>query len=146
MDLNTLKPPENSKKRKKRIGRGTGSGTGVTAGRGHKGQRSRSGTKFRPWFEGGQMPLQRRVPKFGFTNIFKKEYQIVNLNKLDVFKDSGKVNIDSLLEKGIIKKKDIPVKILGEGEIDFPIEVEAHKFSKSAIEKIKNAGGKIVEL
>lgn len=146
MDLSTLKVPEGARKSKKRIGRGPGSGTGVTAGKGHKGQKSRSGAKSKPWFEGGQMPLQRRVPKYGFTNIFRKEYQILNLDKLSVFKNSGKADIESMLKQGLIKKKNVPVKILGNGEINFALEISAHKFSKTATEKITNAGGKVIVL
>lgn len=146
MDLSTLKAPEGVKKSKKRIGRGPGSGAGVTAGKGHKGQKSRSGAKSKAWFEGGQMPLQRRVPKYGFTNLFRKEYQILNLDRLSAFKDSGNADIDSMLKKGLIKKKNIPVKILGKGEINFALEISAHKFSKTAVQKITNAGGKVIVL
>ncbi|MFC1725222.1 50S ribosomal protein L15 [candidate division KSB1 bacterium] len=146
MDLNSLKAPEGSRKSQKRIGRGPGSGTGVTAGKGHKGQKSRSGYKTKAWFEGGQMPLQRRIPKFGFTNIFRKEYQIINLSRLSLFKKTRKADIEAFLKKGLIKKKNIPVKILGNGEIDFALEISAHKFSKTATEKITNAGGKVTIL
>ena len=118
----------------------------MTAGKGHKGQKSRSGYKTKAWFEGGQMPLQRRIPKYGFTNIFRKEYQIINLSRLSVFKKAGKADIDAFLENGLIKNKNIPVKILGNGEIDFAIEISANKFSKTATEKITNAGGKVIVL
>jgi large subunit ribosomal protein L15 len=146
MNLNSLKAPEGSRKSQKRIGRGPGSGTGVTAGKGHKGQKSRSGYKTKAWFEGGQMPLQRRIPKFGFTNIFRKEYQIINLSRLSLFKKTGKADLDAFFKNGLIKKKNILVKILGNGEIDFALEISAHKFSKTATEKITNAGGKVIVL
>lgn len=147
--LSNLKYKEGSKKKRKRIGRGQGSGHGGTATRGHKGQGSRSGVSYRPWFEGGQMPLVRRVPKFGFTNIFKKEYQIVNVNRLEELASSGKlpdgiVNPEVLYKIGAISKKSVPVKILGNGELKSKLEVSAHAFSNSAIEKIKLAGGKSI--
>ena len=129
-------------KGKKRIGRGQGSGHGKTSCRGQKGQMSRSGSKRRAWFEGGQMPLQRRVPKRGFNNIFKKIYQNVNLDQLSML-DSNEVNPELLEEKGIIKKGKGPLKILGIGEIDKPMNVVADAFSKSAREKIEIAGGEI---
>jgi large subunit ribosomal protein L15 len=143
MKLNTLSPAKGSKKQKKRIGRGPATGQGCTAGKGHKGQKSRSGAKIPVWFEGGQMPLQRRIPKFGFTNLFKKTYQIINLDSLDKLKGKEKAEINDLLEAGLIKKADIPVKILGDGKIDFAIRISAHKASKSAVEKITKAGGAV---
>lgn len=146
MDLGSLKYAPGSKKKAKRIGRGEGSGHGGTAGKGHKGQRSRAGAKIRPWFEGGQMPLQRRVPKFGFTNIFKKEFQIVNLKDLQKLEEVDKIDPEVLLQRGLIKKKRVPVKILGEGEINRSVEISAHAFSASAREKIEKAGGKAVVL
>ncbi|MFQ5675012.1 MAG: 50S ribosomal protein L15 [bacterium] len=143
MDLGSLKYAPGSVKKKKRIGRGPGSGSGGTAGRGPKGQRSRSGSKIRPWFEGGQMPLQRRVPKRGFTNIFKKKFQIVNLSDLDRVKRAKEITPDVLYDSGVINKKGIPVKILGVGDLKKPLDVTAHAFSASAKEKIEKAGGKV---
>lgn len=145
--LSNLKYREGSRKKRKRIGRGQGSGHGGTATRGHKGQGSRSGVSYRPWFEGGQMPLVRRVPKFGFTNIFKKEFQVVNLSKLDELVNSGKlknsiVTPEVLYQIGAISKKNIPVKILGNGDLKAKLEISAHAFSKSAINKIEAVGGK----
>jgi len=142
MDLGSLKPADGAVRKKKRIGRGQASGTGGTAGKGHKGQRSRAGSKIRPWFEGGQMPLQRRVPKRGFTNIFRKEFQIVNVKDLERLKDSKKVTPEALYESGLIKKKNVKVKILGHGDLSAALEVSAHAFSGSAKEKIEKAGGK----
>jgi large subunit ribosomal protein L15 len=141
MKLNELKPPEGSTHSRKRLGRGIGSGHGKTAGRGSKGQLSRAGGSSHPWFEGGQMPIQRRLPIRGFKNIFKKEYAIVNLNVLNNFQDGTIVNPELLLSSGIVKQLKIGVKILGNGELDKSLTVEAHSFSKSALDKIKNAGG-----
>ncbi len=146
LKLNTLSPIPGSKKDKKRIGRGRGSGTGGTAGKGHKGQKSRSGASIPAWFEGGQMPLQRRVPKFGFANIFKKEVQIINVGNLSRLKDKKKIEIADLAGAGLIKKTTIPVKILGKGEIDFKADISVHSASKSAVEKINNAGGMVTIL
>ena len=143
MKLNELAPVPGSRKNRKRVGRGTGSGTGGTSGRGNKGQKSRSGNSIPARFEGGQMPLQRRVPKFGFTNIFKKTYQIINVESLVKIKDKKKVEINDLVAAGLVKSAEIPVKILGKGNIDFPVEITAHMASKSAIEKINQAGGTI---
>ena len=144
MNLGTLKPNKGSTHRTKRIGRGNGSGQGGTAGKGHKGYQSRSGTKNRFHFEGGQTPLMRRLPKRGFSNYgFRKEMQIVNLDKI-VSLELEKVDTEILYEKGIINKTDIPVKILGNGEISKPIEIQADTFSKSAIEKLEKAGGKAI--
>ncbi|RCK77487.1 MAG: LSU ribosomal protein L15p (L27Ae) [Ignavibacteriae bacterium] len=145
--LSNLKYKEGSKKKRKRIGRGQGSGHGGTATRGHKGQGSRSGVSYRPWFEGGQMPLVRRVPKFGFNNIFKTEYQVVNVNRLENLANSGKfpdgiVNPEILYQIGAVSKKSVPVKILGNGELKTKLEVTAHAFSNSAIQKIEAVGGK----
>ncbi len=143
MKLHELGPRKGSRHAAKRVGRGPGSGTGKTAGRGHKGQRSRSGFSQRPGFEGGQMPLVRRVPKRGFTNIFRVEYSTVNVSALGVV---GKdVNPDTLLEHGLVRR-GMPVKILGNGEAPDGIEVKAHTFSRSAKEKIEAAGGSCVEL
>ena len=144
MNLGTLKPNKGSTHRTKRIGRGNGSGQGRTAGKGHKGYQSRSGTKNRFHFEGGQTPLMRRLPKRGFSNYgFRKEIQIVNLDKI-VSLELEKVDTEILYEKGIINTTNIPVKILGNGEISKPIEIQADTFSKSAIEKLEKAGGKAI--
>ena len=143
MDLGHLKPAEGARKVKKRLGRGTGSGTGKTAGRGSKGQKSRSGAKHRAWFEGGQMPLQRRIPKRGFTNIFKKRFQVVNLDDLNSLK-GDQVSVDDLAKARLIRKKHVPVKVLGDGKIERKVEVHAHAFSKSAVKKLEAAGGKAV--
>ena len=144
MNLGTLKPNKGSTHRTKRIGRGNGSGQGRTAGKGHKGYQSRSGTKNRFHFEGGQTPLMRRLPKRGFSNYgFRKEIQIVNLDKISSL-EIEKVDMRILYEKGLINKTNIPVKILGNGEISKPIEIQADKFSKSAIEKLEKSGGKAI--
>ena len=144
MDLGTLKPTKGSISSSKRIGRGNGSGQGRTAGKGHKGYQSRSGTKNRFHFEGGQTPLMRRLPKRGFSNYgFRKEVQIVNLEKIASLKIE-KVDANLLHKNGIIKKLDVPVKILGNGEVKNPVEIIANMFSKSAIEKIEKAGGKAI--
>jgi large subunit ribosomal protein L15 len=140
MNLSSLTPPEGQKHRKKRIGRGMGSGTGKTSTRGHKGARSISGYSIMRGFEGGQMPLHRRLPKRGFTNIFKKEFAIVNVNQLENL-PGDTFTADRLFELGVIKKLGDGLKILGTGEITRKIEVEAHIFSKSAAEKIQKAGG-----
>lgn len=140
--LGNLKPSSGSVKKKKRVGRGPGSGHGKTSTRGHKGQKARSGAKRRPWFEGGQMPIQRRVPKRGFTNVFRKEYQIVNLDSLSKCRDKEIVSPSVMKEFGLIKKLDLPVKILGDGEISGPVTVQANAFSKKAKEKIEALGGK----
>ena len=138
MKLHELSPAKGSKKARKRVGRGPGSGPGKTAGRGHKGQRSRSGYSQRLGFEGGQMPLIRRVPKRGFTNIFKTRYQIVNLSSLAGL--DGEVTLEILVARGLVRAGH-PVKILGNGEISSAIQVQAHKFSASAKAKIEAAGG-----
>jgi large subunit ribosomal protein L15 len=143
MKLHELKPANGSKKSPKRVGRGIGSGHGKTSTRGHKGQKSRSGGGVRPGFEGGQMPLQRRIPKRGFTNIFKKEYSIVNLDRLDLFDEGTEVTPELLADKGIIKKNSDLVKILGDGDMKKALTVKAHKFSRTAAEKIEAAGGKV---
>ena len=141
MDLHDLRPAEGSKKKRKRLGRGPGSGTGKTAGRGHKGQLSRSGARRRPNFEGGQTPLHRRLPKFGFTNIFRKEYQIVNLADLGRC-EGTEITPETLKAVGLVKRVDVPVKILGNGSVDKAYMVKAAKFSKSAQAKLEEAGGK----
>jgi large subunit ribosomal protein L15 len=132
-----------TKKNKKRYGRGPASGHGKTCGRGYNGQKCRSGFSRRPGFEGGQMPLIRRVPKRGFTNIFKKEYIVVNLGTLNQFDSGSLVNLNLLIEKNIIKGKSPLIKILGSEEISKPLIIEAHKFSNSAKEKIEAAGGTV---
>lgn len=143
MKLHELKPAQPKKKRK-RVGRGIGSGAGKTAGRGQKGQKARSGGGVRPGFEGGQMPLQRRIPKRGFTNIFKKDISIVNVEVLEErFEDGDVVTPEILLEKKVIKKMGDGVKILGNGDISKKLTVKAHAFSKSAVDKIQAAGGKV---
>jgi len=139
--IGTLHPPRGAHKRRKRIGMGMGSGHGKTATRGSKGQRSRAGARMRPGFEGGQMPLQRRVPKRGFTNIFKKHYALVNLKDLAAFKPEEKVTPELLLEKGLIRKLGDGLKVLGDGELQAPLTISAHHFSKPALEKIQKAGG-----
>ncbi len=148
--LSNLKYAEGSVKKRKRIGRGEGTGRGGTATKGMNGQRSRSGFKSRAWFEGGQMPLQRRVPKRGFTNIFKITYQPVNVDKLQKLVDSKKikdtVNAEVLFNNGIIKKLNSPFKILGQGELKAKLNVEATYFSKSAKEKIEAVGGQLIEI
>lgn len=142
MKLHELSPAEGSAKPAFRKGRGTGSGNGKTAGKGHKGQNARSGGGVRPGFEGGQIPLYRRLPKRGFKNAFAKHYAIVNVNALDAFEDGAVVNADALLEKRIIRKTLDGVKILGRGEITKKVTVQAAIFSASAKEKIESAGGK----
>ncbi len=141
--LNQLKPSKGANRKAKRIGRGIGSGHSKTATRGYKGQLSRSGTTMRAGFEGGQMPLHRRLPKRGFTNIFRKEYAVVNLDQLAAFKAGTQVDPEVLKEKGIVKNLQDGLKILGGGELKNAIKVRAHKFSKSAVEKIEKAGGTI---
>ncbi len=142
MKLHELKSPEGSRKSRKRLGRGTGSGLGRNSGKGEKGQNSRSGGGVRPGFEGGQMPLYRRLPKRGFTNPFSKEYNAVNLDRLSIFEAGTEVTEDLMLERGIISKKLDGVKILGNGTIDRALTVKASKFSRTASEKIEAAGGK----
>ena len=140
-----LNPAKGSVSSKKRIGRGNATGQGRTAGKGHKGYKSRSGASSRLHFEGGQMSLARRLPKRGFTNIFSKEIQIVNISTIDKL-NLKKVDIDTLYDKGVINKKSIPVKILGNGEIKNSVEISAHFFSQSSIKKIEKSGGKIIYL
>ena len=142
MKLESLSPAEGSTREVKRIGRGHGSGNGKTAGKGHKGQKARAGHGQRPGFEGGQMPLQRRIPKRGFNNIFRVEYATVNVGQLNVFENGSVVDADALREAGLIKKILGGVKILGNGELERKLTVQAAAFSKSAEEKINAAGGK----
>jgi large subunit ribosomal protein L15 len=144
MELSNLSYAPGSRKNRKRVGRGEGSGHGGTSTRGHKGQYSRSGSKHRAWFEGGQMPLQRRIPKRGFTNIFRVEYQTVNVDSLAGLEGVSTVTPEVLHQKRLVRKKNVPVKILGSGEITQALEVQAHAFSQSAREKIEKAGGKAV--
>jgi large subunit ribosomal protein L15 len=145
--LSNLKYAEGSRKKRKRVGRGEGSGHGTQATRGMNGQRSRSGSKSRAWFEGGQMPLQRRIPKFGFTNIFKQTYQIVNLNALQRIANENKIekviNLEELKNLGLISNLKKPVKILGKGELKAKLNLEVNAISQSAKEKIESAGGSI---
>jgi large subunit ribosomal protein L15 len=142
MELHDLHPAKGAKKTRKRIGRGPGSGTGKTAGKGHKGQKSRSGYSRRYGFEGGQMPLVRRIPKRGFTNIFRVEFQVVNLRDLDrAFEDGDTVSIETLVEKGLIRGGKQPVKVLGDGKLTKKLTVQVHKFSASAQAGITKAGG-----
>jgi large subunit ribosomal protein L15 len=138
----TLRPPRGANKPAKRIGFGMGSGHGKTATRGSKGQRSRAGSRRRPGFEGGQMPLHRRLPKRGFTNIFKKHYALVNLADLEKFDAAEKITPDLLMKRGLVKRLRDGLKVLGTGELKAPLEISAHFFSKSALEKIQKAGGK----
>ncbi|MGD1157156.1 MAG: 50S ribosomal protein L15 [Terriglobia bacterium] len=140
--IGALRPPAGAHKRSKRIGQGMGSGHGKTATRGSKGQRSRSGMRMRPGFEGGQMPLHRRLPKRGFTNIFRKHYAVVNLKDLEEFKPEEKITPEVLVERGLVKRLGDGLKVLGGGELKSPLQVSAHIFSKSAREKIQKAGGK----
>lgn len=142
MELYNLKPAKGSKQARKRVGRGTGSGLGKTAGKGTKGQNSRSGGGVRPGFEGGQLPLQRRVPKRGFTNIFKTHYAVVNIGDLEIFEAGSVVDLAALRQVGLVKAVKDGVKILGNGELSKALTIEATAFSKSAIEKIAAAGGK----
>lgn len=143
MRIHDLKPAKGARKRRKRVGRGNASGHGGTSTRGHKGQNSRSGGGTRPGFEGGQMPLQRRLPKRGFTNIFRKEYAILNVSRLDRLTGMDEVDPDLLLARGVIKRMGAGVKILANGEISRPVRVKAHKFSRKAVEKIRAAGGEV---
>jgi large subunit ribosomal protein L15 len=141
--LHDLQPNEGARKKRQRVGRGVGSGRDKTSGRGHKGQNARSGGGVRPGFEGGQMPLFRRIPKRGFSNQpFKKDYTIVNLEKLTVFDADAVVTPEVLKEEGVIKRIGDGVKILARGELDRALTIKAHKFSGSAVEKIEAAGGK----
>lgn len=145
MRLDSLRPAKGSKKRKKRVGRGLGSGHGVTATRGTKGQKARSGGGKKPGFEGGQTPLYRRLPRYpGFNNIFKVSYTAVNLEDLNVFKDGDEITIGMMIEKGLIRKSDLPIKLLGRGELKIkPALVQAHAASRTAREAVEKAGGKV---
>ena len=143
MKLNELKAPPGTNKRTKRVGRGPGSGHGKTSTRGHKGQKARSGGGVRPGFEGGQMPLQRRIPKRGFTNIFKKEYAIVNVKDLNVFENGSEITPEVLLETGVISKVLCGVKLLGDGDLQKNLTIKVNKVSQQAEEKVKAQGGRV---
>lgn len=143
MRLSDLKPPRGARSRRKRVGRGPGSTSGKTAGRGSKGQLSRSGGTSRPWFEGGQMPLQRRVPKRGFVNPRRREYQIVNVGQLTRFEPSTEVDFELLCRRRLAHRRGGPVKILGHGDLGIPLTVRASAFSKTAREKIVAQGGTV---
>ena len=140
MNLSNIRAPKKANSNKKRVGRGMGSGIGKTSGRGHKGQRSRSGSRMMRGFEGGQMPLHRRLPKRGFTNIFRTEYSVVNVGDLAALGQKT-INLEVLIKAGLCSKNDL-IKVLGDGELKSALTVQAHKFSKSAEEKITKAGGK----
>ena len=142
MKLHELKPAEGATSARKRLGRGIGSGLGKTSGKGHKGAKARSGGGKRPGFEGGQMPLTMRLPKRGFTNNFRKEYVAINVSRLDVFEDGATVGPVELIEMGIIKKIGDGIKIMGDGELNKKLTLQANKFTATAKEKIEAAGGK----
>jgi large subunit ribosomal protein L15 len=143
MDLSNLKPAPGAKRNRKRVGRGPGSGTGKTAGRGNKGAQSRSGYSFKRGFEGGQMPLHRRLPKRGFTNVFRTEYAVVNLDQLEIQFDAGStITPDTLRAAGLVHTKRLPIKVLGRGDVTKAFTVQAHKFSGKAAEKLAAVGGK----
>jgi len=142
LTLANLSPQKGANKNRKRLGRGVGTGHGKTAGRGHKGFKSRSGSGIKPGFEGGQMPLQRRLPKRGFTNIFRKEYVIVSLSQLDLFNGSDEITVSSLVEAGVVKK-GVLVKVLANGEVSKALNVTVDKISDTAKNKIEAAGGKV---
>ena len=146
MKLNKLSPPAGSRKARKRLGRGVGSGTGKTAGRGTKGQNSRSGGGVRPGYEGGQMPIHRRLPKRGFTNIFKKQFAVVNIRDLNGFDSGSVVDEAALVKLGLVKGRRDGIKLLGNGDIDFPLTVKLDRISKSAKDKIESAGGTVEAL
>lgn len=146
MELNNLRPSIGSTKNRKRIGRGTGSGHGKTATKGHKGQKARSGGSIKAGFEGGQMPLQRRLPKRGFTPLDRVIFSLVNISQLDVFEPGDMVDAMSLVSKGLIKSTRFAVKILGNGDITKPLKISANKFSQSAKDKIIAVGGTVVEI
>ena len=143
LTLNNLSPNPGSRKNRKRVGRGQGSGRGKTSTRGHKGYKARSGSSIKPGFEGGQMPLQRRIPKRGFNNIFRKEFAIVNVNDLDVFEAGTKIDLAALIDAGLVAKKYKLVKVLGNGELSKSLTVAVDKLSETARKKIEAAGGTI---
>ncbi|RLB71706.1 MAG: 50S ribosomal protein L15 [Deltaproteobacteria bacterium] len=146
VDLAKLEKNSGSQKERRRIGRGVGSGYHKTGGRGHKGQKSRSGGTIPVWFEGGQMPLQRRLPKRGFKNIFRVEYEVVNIHQLNRFAEGETVDVEALRASGLVRDKNAPVKILGNGLLSRKITIKAHKFSATAREKIIQAGGQVEEI
>lgn len=143
MKIHELSPAEGSRKKGKRVGRGPGSGHGKTSCRGHKGQKSRSGGGPRPGFEGGQMPLHRRLPKRGFNNIFKKYFSIINIKDLNRFAPNSNVDSEALRKAGLVRKAGDSIKLLGNGEISHPVVIQVHKVSKAAKEKIEASGGKV---
>lgn len=143
MKLSSLQAPEGSRKKRKRVGRGEGSGHGGTSCKGHKGQKARSGGSMKPGFEGGQMPLSRRLPKRGFRNPFRKVYTAVNIDRLKVFPEGTVIDPATLLKRGIVKNPEDGIKLLGRGEIGYPLTVRVHKASRSAIEKIEASGGTV---
>jgi large subunit ribosomal protein L15 len=145
MNLGELKPPAGSRKNRKRIGRGDGSGHGGTAGKGAKGQNARSGGGVRSGFEGGQMPLSRRLPKRGFRNPFRKEMAVVNIEQLKRFPEGTLIAHDTLIQSGLVKKKHCGIKLLGKGQIGYPLSIKVNAVSRSAREKIEAAGGSIIE-
>ena len=146
MELNTIKPAVGASKNRKRIGRGTGSGHGKTATKGHKGQKARSGGSVKPGFEGGQMPMQRRLPKRGFNPLTRKEYSLVNIGQLDVFESGSTIDAGALIEAGLIKKIGDGIKVLAKGDLTKSLTIKAHKFSAAAREKIMAAGGTVEEI
>ncbi len=143
MHLGSLKPAAGAKKKRKRVGCGPGSGHGKTATRGHKGTQSRSGNTQHAWYEGGQMPLQRRIPKRGFTNIFRVAFQVINISDLDRFDANTTVDIDKLLESGLVRQTGGKVKLLGDGEINKALTISVHACSKKAREAVEKAGGQV---
>ena len=143
MNLSNLRAPKKANSNKKRVGRGMGSGMGKTSTRGHKGQRSRSGSRMMRGFEGGQMPLHRRLPKRGFTNIFRTEYTVVNLDRIAELGET-ELTVEKLVERGFLKKRNELIKVLANGELTTAVTVHAHKFSRAAQEKIEKAGGKAI--
>lgn len=144
LKLNNLGAPKGANRDKKRRGRGTGSGQGKTGGRGHKGQKARSGGGIPAWFEGGQMPLNRRLPKRGFTNIFKKTFQLVNIDELEaVFETGAKIDGEALAKAGLVKHMDRPIKLLGRGKVEKSLQIEVAKASKTAVAAVEAAGGSV---
>jgi len=143
MKIQDLSPLKGSRRKRKRVGRGPGSGHGKTSCRGHKGQRSRSGGKVPPGFEGGQMPLQRRLPKRGFTNIFKKEYALIHVKDLERFGPNAELDMEALRNAGLVKRVIDGIKVLGDGEISHPVTIRVRKVSRTAREKIEAAGGRV---
>jgi len=143
MRLGELRPADGSRRKRKRLGTGTGSGHGGTSCRGHKGQKARSGTSIPAWFEGGQMPLQRRVPKRGFTNIFRVERQVVNVCDLERYDANAEITVETLLEGGLIRNLNRPVKLLGTGKVSRPLKITVHACSARARELVEKAGGEV---